>query len=104
MDTPVNDSWMQEQIKKEEADKRNFQRIMRAVKTLRGEDYCDWLEDLIIETASWDFCIVREPKGTFDEDQGAWIDQWAGISGDDYKGYVCVRIKPGRWLQWYYEC
>ena len=54
--------------------------------------------------------IVKEPIGAFQKEKygrqinGIWVEQWTvGMEGDSYEGFVCVQIKPNKYLKFKYS-
>ncbi len=78
------------------------QRLLNAIKSIKGEPYLKALGELIegLDQTS-DYSIVDKPKGNYQREywhkeiQGVWVDQWrnGGYTGDDYAGDVYVKIK-----------
>ena len=78
------------------------QRLLNAIKSIKGEPYLKALGELIegLDQTS-DYSIVDKPKGNYQREywhkeiQGGWVDQWrnGGYTGDDYAGDVYVKIK-----------
>jgi hypothetical protein len=94
-----------------ECDRKN-KRLLRAIKSVKGRTFYNHIMDIIVESEGIDGLaeIVREPVGAFQEERygrhigGIWVLQWSvGLEGDSFEGYVCVEIKPGRYLKFPYK-
>lgn len=78
------------------------QRLLNAIKSIKGEPYLKALGELIEELdQTSDYSIVDKPKGDYQKEywhkeiRGVWVDQWrnGGYTGDDFAGDVYVKIK-----------
>lgn len=103
-----SDIWEQEKQMLLKEDAHN-QRLFRAVKSVRGDQFKVDLEFIFNEIGGYAFIeIVRKPKGRYQKEDyglitGAWVDQYStGDSGDDFYGDVYVEIKPGKYLKMHY--
>lgn len=90
-------------------------RILRTIKTVKGKAFCKHLVSLMKDSGAvnwrkWE--IVKEPTGEkhVENEYGryiktVWVDQWAtGTEGDSFDGYLCVELKKGKYLKFYYSC
>lgn len=105
------DCWRSLAEYENECDRKN-KRLLRAIKSVKGRTFFNHIMDIIVESEGIDGLaeIVREPVGTFQEERhgrhigGIWVHQWSvGMEGDSFEGYVCVKIKPGRYLKFPYK-
>lgn len=96
------DKAMQEFIEIENEIHKKDQRLLNAIKSVKGDSYYDALCDLMQETeCTSEFSIVDKPKGDYQKEywhneiQGVWVDQWCngGYVGDDFQGDIYVKIK-----------
>ncbi len=91
-------------------------RILRAIKSVKGDEFYKDLSDLmeVNEVGGGMFPhpdqIVREKVGELvKEDFGSiqqyWVDQYenGGMEGDSYAGYIYVEIKPGKYFKTHYS-
>jgi len=89
-------------------------RILKAVKATLGKTFCrhliSYLKDAQpVNHAVWE--IVREPEGNLQKvtEYGKairqeWVQQWSmGTEGDSFEGIICVPLKPGRYLKFYFS-
>ena len=97
-----------------ENDRRN-NRVLKAIKSVKGRTYYKHLISFIKDAGlpEWaEFEIVREPIG---EEQKVteygrsitkeWVEQWAeGTEGDSWGGYICLQLKPNRYLKFRFSC
>ncbi|OJX63101.1 hypothetical protein [Dysgonomonas sp. 37-18] len=81
---------------------RKDQRVINAIKTVKGNSFHKSLGDLIEDLdRTSGYSIVDKPKGNYQKEywhkeiQGVWVDQWCngGYSGDEFAGDVYVKIK-----------
>lgn len=97
-------------IHKEKIGKENFinnlGKLRQALLNMYGEKGLEEFDDIIEESGtvhSMEF--VKEPVGQFQEEEGnefilgIWIDQKCGISGDDYSGTFCVKVKENKFVK-----
>lgn len=94
--------------------KRVNNRILRAIKSVKGKVFAKELLSVIKESEGvvgpWK--IVKKPKGGYqDEDYGTiikgwWVDQWrnGGYEGDDFAGDIYIKLKKDKYLKIYYSC
>jgi hypothetical protein len=96
-----------------ENDRRN-QRVLRAIKSVKGRTFYKHLINYIkdAQMSEWsEFEIVREPVG--DEQKVTeygrsikreWVDQQSvGTEGDSFVGTICLELKPGKYLKFGYS-
>lgn len=81
---------------------RKDQRLMKSIESIKGYSFYNALCELIKELdQTSEYSIVDNPKGNYQKEywhkeiQGIWVDQWCngGYAGDDFAGYVYVKIK-----------
>lgn len=98
----------------EQVDKRN-NRILKAIKSVKGNTFYKHLVSLIKDagSVSWDeWEIVKEPNGTKQKEtefglsiKHIWVDQWSvGTEGDSFEGYIYVQLKKNKYLKFRYAC
>lgn len=96
-----------------EIEKKN-QRLLRAIKSVRGRGFHKRLVEYLSDCEAdrhFPLEIVREPIGKLqDAEYGRliskeWVDQTVngGYTGDSYAGTICILIKKGRWLKFHYS-
>lgn len=81
-------------------------RLLRAIETLKGEQFVNDLKECMEESEQGGRIIItNKTAGQYqDEDwgviKGAWIDQHVngGMTGDDFQGNIYIRIKAGKYL------
>lgn len=85
-------------------------RILRAIKSVKGKTFHKHLSNYIKECEPADYCqweIVRTPVGKEQsvsefgrEIKKEWVTQYAvGDSGDSWQGTICVQIREGKYLK-----
>lgn len=90
-------------------------RILRAIKSVKGKRFYYHLKRLMkdCEAVHWDnWQILSAPTGEIqrERDYGrhitrVWCEQWAtGTEGDSWDGYICVEIKPNKYLKFRFSC
>lgn len=86
--------------------KRHNDRILKAIKAVKGEHFTDDLIGFARECeADGKFRIVKKPSGDKQKENfgliiNAWVDQYSvGDSGDSFCGTVSVKLKKGKWLE-----
>lgn len=97
-----------------EVDNRN-ERVLKAIKSVKGKTYYKHLISYLKDASmpEWgEFEIVRQPIG--DEQKVTeygrsikreWVEQWSvGTEGDSFEGYICLELKPGRYLKFRFSC
>lgn len=110
LDIPEMKKWQEEE---RDIDRRN-ERLLKAIKSVKGEKFYNEILYEIQESQGMHGLaeIVREPVGIFqsyeDDDSilpGIYVDQTTdgGYSGDSFAGTICIEIKPGRFLKFYYS-
>lgn len=90
-------------------------RVLRAIKSVKGKTYfkhlCEYIKDAGMN--QWcQFKIVRQPVGKMQEvsEYGRgitkeYVDQRSvGTEGDSFEGTICLEIKPGKYLKFSYSC
>lgn len=123
-DTPIGalaDDYIKDQLDMEEGMRQYFeacdkitkynQRILSAIKTVKGKTFHNHLVALIKDSEGGiDYCkwqIASTPVGTCRDvtDYGRgikkeWVKQQAvGDSGDSWEGTICVQLKPNKYLK-----
>lgn len=106
----VMDAYHREEERIDLENKRNNERIFKAIASLKGKEFLDslFLCTQECEVAAWELC--REPRGEYQQDEfgvikGIWVDQWTvGLEGDSFEGYVCVQLKEKLWIKGHYSC
>jgi hypothetical protein len=97
-----------------EVDKKN-QRVLKAIRSVKGKTYYKHLISYLKDASVTEWCefeIVRDPVG--DEQKVTeygrsikkeWVEQWSvGTEGDSFEGYICLELKPGRYLKFRFSC
>ena len=90
--------------------RRRTNRLLRAIKSVRGRTFHKRLIEYLKEAYPSDYIpmeIVREPEGNHQKvtEYGRlitdeWVQQWAtGTEGDSFDGIICIPIKTGRYLK-----
>lgn len=105
---------MREYYESLEKTKKYNQRILKAIKSVRGKTFYRHLCNFIKESEAtyyhqWE--IVREPVGDlqhvseFGRDiKQEWVDQRSvGTEGDGWEGTICVELKPGKYLKFHFS-
>lgn len=98
----------------EQVDKYN-NRILKAIKSVKGKTFYKHLLALIKDagSVSWDeWEIVKEPNGHKQKEtefgrqiKHIWVDQWSvGMEGDSFEGYIWVQLKENKYLKFRYAC
>lgn len=91
---------------------RSNERLLRAIKKVKGKTFYKYLLQILKESDRVDgkMEIVSEPCGEFQNEKygqtinGIWVDQWSvGMEGDSFQGYVCVQLKPNKYLKFNYS-
>lgn len=88
-------------------------RVLKAIKSVKGDDFYNDLLDVIKESEGVQGKVefVNNPIGNYqDEDEsalikGIWVNQTTngGYTGDTFAGSVCVQLKPNKYLKFYYS-
>lgn len=89
---------------------RKNNRILRAVKSVKGKTFYNHLIEYLKNCETTDYNIweiVRVPQGKEQKVtecgraiKKEWVQQWSvGDSGDSWSGIICVELKPGRYLK-----
>lgn len=97
-----------EQNEREAKIKDVLLKVKSIVNTKVYESIIEWVEDE--ENGIWgDLEIVNSPKGEYQEEyvddcywktlKGMWVDQYVGICGDDFSGYLSVKLCENKYLQ-----
>lgn len=103
---------MQEYYDYLKEENRKNQRLLNAIKKVKGKTFYKYLLDIIEESEGIKGLaqIVKEPIGTFQKENygrqinGIWVDQWSvGMEGDSYEGFVCVQLKSNKFLKFGYS-
>ncbi|AUR95950.1 hypothetical protein NVP1215B_032 [Vibrio phage 1.215.B._10N.222.54.F7] len=88
-------------------------RIMRRLrKTVSPEMYKAILDYMGDSGECWEFDIVHTYGTASHQDEhvdyppltDVYIDQTVGYSGDDYYGFICIRITPHRFFYYRFSC
>ena len=95
---------------------KNIKETLALVKPLVSDKHyvaiIDWIKDE--ENGIWgNLEIVNKPKGEWqdeteedtywDELKGMYIDQYVGYCGDDYSGYLAIKLPNKQYLQACFE-
>ena len=86
-------------------------RILKAIKSIKGEEFLKNLLELAEESeVCGKFDIVKVPKGDYQEEDwgtinGLWVDQYrnGGCTGDEFAGNIYVELKKGKYLEMNYS-
>lgn len=96
------DQAMKEWIEHNNLIRLKDERVLKAIKQVKGESFYKALGELIDDLEStFDYSFVDKPKGNYQKEywhkeiQGVWVDQWCngGYVGDDFQGDVYVRVR-----------
>lgn len=98
----------------EQVDRYN-NRILKAIKSVKGKAFYRHLVSLIKDAGSVDWNeweIVKEPNGAKQKEtefgrsiKHIWVDQWSvGTEGDSFEGYIYVQLKKNKYLKFRYAC
>lgn len=96
------DRAMKEWIEHDNLIRFKDERVLKAIKQVKGESFYNALGELIDDLEyTFDYSFVDKPKGNYQKEywhkeiQGVWVDQWCngGYVGDDFQGDVYVRIR-----------
>jgi hypothetical protein len=90
-------------------------RILRAIKSIKGKTFTRHLISLMNDAGivNWDeWQIVSEPSGAKQKEneygrsiKNIWVDQWSvGTEGDSFDGYIEVQLKENKYLKFRYSC
>lgn len=90
------------------------QRILRAIKSVKGNTFYKHLIELIKDAETTDYQeweIVSKPVGKCQEVtecgrsiRKEWVDQRAvGDSGDSWAGSICIQLKENKYLKFYFS-
>lgn len=91
---------------------RKNQRLLKAIKSVKGKTFHKHLLEVIEESEGLRSLatIVKEPVGDFQKEnygreiKGIWVQQWSvGDTGDSFEGNVCVKIKPNKYFKFSYS-
>lgn len=93
---------------------RRNQRLLRAIKSVKGKTFYKRLMEVIKESEGMRSFflaeIVKVPVGKFQSERygreikGIWVDQRSvGMEGDSWEGTVCVEIKPNKYFKFHYS-
>lgn len=97
------------------ATERYNRRILKSIKKINGRTFHKHLLALMknSEAVSWaNWEIVSEPTGEMQQEneygrfiKQIWIEQWAtGAEGDSWDGYICLMVKPKKYLRFRFSC
>jgi hypothetical protein len=98
-------------IQENEKRQRNIKETLDIIKNLVENKYyiaiTEWLADK--ENGIWgNLEVVTKPKGEWQEEgdfgywdqlKGMYVDQYVGYCGDDYSGFISVRLPNNNYLQ-----
>lgn len=91
---------------------RHNERLLKVIKKVKGKTFYKYILEILKESNRVDgkMEIVRKPCGEFQKEKygrtidGIWVDQWSvGTEGDSFEGYVCVLLKPNKYLKFSYS-
>lgn len=108
----IMDEYFQSMREYGEKVSRHNSRILKAIKSVRGENFYNELMNEIEESEGIDgFAeIVTASVGKYQEAdgqiiKGIWVNQTTngGHLGDDFAGTVCIEIKKGKYLKFNYS-
>lgn len=89
----------------EECDRHN-QRILRAIRSVKGDRFYNFILREIEDSEGVDgrMRIESKPKGD-KQDRNVWVNQTTngGHTGDSFAGTVSVRLKKNKFLEWDYS-
>ncbi|HUM52922.1 MAG TPA: hypothetical protein PK431_13955 [Chitinophagales bacterium] len=103
---------MQEYYDYLKEENRKNHRLLNAIKKVKGKTFFKYLMGIIEDSEGIKGLaqIVKEPVGKFQEEKygrqinGIWVEQWSvGMEGDSYEGFVCVKVKPNKYLKFGYS-
>lgn len=89
---------------------RNNDRILKAIASVLGKQFLTDVKYYLDHTY-WNYLeLVKEPAGKFQEDDewgsfnGVWIDEHSngGYWGDEYAGYLYIKLKENLYMKAYY--
>lgn len=85
-------------------------RILKAIANQLGEKFLqDVVECFEENEVQGKLELIKTPKGEWQEEEytsfnGIWVDQWSvGDSGDNWNGYICIKLKENLWLKTFYS-
>jgi hypothetical protein len=87
---------------------RHNQRLMRAIKKVKGKTFHKYMREIIqsCERVTNKIEIVKVPDGQRQPEKYGrtgivvWVDQWStGTEGDSFSGYVYARLKESKYLK-----
>lgn len=88
---------------------RHNQRLLRAVKKVKGRTFHKYLLSIIesCDRVKDKLEIDKEPNGDWQKEtdcgrtiKEVWVDQWAtGTEGDSWDGYLWVQLKANKYLK-----
>lgn len=87
---------------------RHNQRLLRAIKGVKGKTFHKYLLEIIksCDRLRDKMEIDSQPNGTWNDEKygrtikGIWVDQWSvGMEGDSFEGYLWVQLKENKYLK-----
>ncbi len=121
-DFQIIDSYIKEQLSIEQGMKewmeyeivihKSNQRLLRAIKKVKGNTFYKYLLEIIEQSEGMKgkAIIVDTPTGKYQDEKygrqikGYWVQQWSvGMEGDSFEGNVYVEIKPNKYLKFGYS-
>lgn len=87
-------------------------KLLENIRKQKGDKFYNSLISLMAdcEADGVNSMVVAEPIGRFQEEgwgniKDYWIDQYenGGITGDNYAGYVYVKLKDGKYFRFHYS-
>lgn len=92
---------------------RYNERILRAIKSVKGKTFYNHLTEYLkhTEASDWHFEIVSQPVGKLQEVsefgrpiKKEWVVQHAvGDSGDSWAGTICIQLKENKYLKFHFS-
>lgn len=108
----IMDDFHKEMIAIENKVFRKNQRLLNAIKSVKGEAFHKELEEVIYSSEGIVGVaeIVKTPVGNYQDEggeliPGIWVDQTTngGYTGDEFAGTVCVKIDDRRYFKFNYS-
>lgn len=90
---------------------RNNNRILKAIKNSKGNEYHQELLKMLEDSEADILSITNHTTGTWQNEkdeypilQGCYVDQYVngGYTGDTYEGFCYILLKPGKYLRFHY--
>ena len=87
---------------------RRNERLLRAIKAVKGKTFYKHLLEIIksLDRIDGMMGVVKEPNGKWQDERygrtikGLWVDQWStGTEGDSFSGNAYVQLKENKYLK-----